>query len=93
MMSKTFNKLFLLLITISFGCTKDEVEGPLLNEIFGNFQLNSSLIITNNSPDFSTGNELVKFHCDFNKSIEWKISIFGFRIRKFKRNFGFFKFD
>ena len=58
-MTKTFYKLFLILITISFGCTKDEVEGPLLNEIFGNFQLNSSLIISNNSPDFSTTIELV----------------------------------
>ena len=89
MMSKTFYKLFLILITISFGCTKDEVEGPLLNEIFGNFQLNSELIVTNNSPDFSSGNELVKFHCDFNKSIEWKISILGLESGSLKEISGF----
>ena len=88
-MSKTFYKLFLILITISFGCTKDEVEGPLLNEIFGNFQLNSELIVTNNSPDFSSGNELVKFHCDFNKSIEWKISILGLESGSLKEISGF----
>ena len=89
MMSKTFFKLFIILITISFGCTKDEVEGPLLNEIFGNFQLNSSLTISNNSPDFSTSNELVKFHCDFNKSIEWKISILGLESGSLKEISGF----
>ena len=89
MMSKTFFKLFIILITISFGCTKDEVEGPLLNEIFGNFQLNSPLIISNNSPDFSVSNELVKFHCDFNKSIEWKISILGLESGSLKEISGF----
>ena len=89
MKSKTFYKLFIILITISFGCTKDEVEGPLLNEIFGNFQLNSELIISNNSPDFSVSNELVKFHCDFNKSIEWKISILGLESGSLKEISGF----
>ena len=86
---KTFYKLFIIFITISFGCTKDEVEGPMLNEIFGDFQLNSYLTISNISPNFSNDNELVKFHCDFNKSVEWKISIYGLESGSVKEISGF----
>ena len=59
-----------------FGCTKDEVEGPLINDIYGDFYINQPFLVINKTPDFSI-DELVKFQCEFNKNINWKISITG----------------
>ena len=63
-------------IILFLGCTKDEVEGPLINDIYGFFEITQPLTISNKNPDFST-NEVVKFQMGFNKNIDWKISITG----------------
>ena len=63
-------------IILFLGCTKDEVEGPLINDIYGFFEITQPLNISNKNPDFSI-NEVVKFQMGFNKNIDWKISITG----------------
>ena len=68
--------LTIISIILFLGCTKDEVEGPLINDIYGFFEITQPLTISNKNPDFST-NEVVKFQMGFNKNIDWKISITG----------------
>ena len=63
-------------IILFLGCTKDEVEGPLINDIYGFFEITQPLNISNKNPDFSIY-EVVKFQMGFNKNIDWKISITG----------------
>ncbi len=59
-----------------FGCTKGDYEGPAINDLYGDFMITDSFRIINNNPDFSIG-EKVKFHCEFNKNVQWKITITG----------------
>ena len=55
------------MMLIFVACTKDEYEGPSLQNLYGEFSLLSPFSISNLNPDFSN-NEMVKFHCEFNKS-------------------------
>ena len=73
---RQYNILKLISLFILFGCTKDEVEGPLINDIYGDFYVIQPLSVINKSPNFSN-NEVVKFQGEFNKNIDWKISISG----------------
>ena len=68
--------LTIISIILFLGCTKDEVEGPLINDIYGFFEITQPLTISNKNPDFSIS-EVVKFQMGFNKNIDWKISITG----------------
>ena len=68
--------LTIISIFLLFGCTKDEVEGPLINDIYGVFEIIQPLSIINKTPDFSSS-EVVRFQCEFNKNIDWEISITG----------------
>ena len=68
--------LFLGLVCLLHSCTKTEFEGPSIATIYGDFELIEPLIVTNKNPSFSS-NEQVGFHCEFNKPIEWKITILG----------------
>ena len=75
----TIRKLIIFAIIsvfLTLGCTKDEVEGPLINEIYGNFEIIQPLLVSNKTPNFSN-NEITKFYASFNKKIDWKINIFG----------------
>tara|TARA_B100001113_G_scaffold346427_1_gene337326 strand:- start:462 stop:1511 length:1050 start_codon:yes stop_codon:yes gene_type:complete len=58
------------------SCTKKDFEGPLIETLYGDFELIEPLKITNKNPIFSS-NEQVGFHCEFNKPVKWKISIHG----------------
>ena len=73
---KTQIILFLSLICLLHSCTKQEFEGPSIATIYGDFELIEPLIVTNKNPIFSS-NDQVGFHCEFNKPIEWKITILG----------------
>ena len=71
-----------------FGCTKGDYEGPAINNLYGDFMITDSFRIINNNPDFSIG-EKVKFHCNFNKTIQWKITIVGLESNSKKTLTGF----
>ena len=73
---KTKIILFLSLVCFLHSCTKKEFEGPLIETLYGDFEVIEPLRITNKNPSFSN-NEQVNFHCEFNKSVEWKITILG----------------
>ena len=73
---KTKLILFLGLVCLLHSCTKEEFEGPLIETLYGDFELIEPLKLTNKNPIFSS-NEQVGFHCEFNKPVQWKISILG----------------
>ncbi len=73
---KTKFILSLLLACSLNSCTKNDFEGPSIEILYGEFELIKPLKLTNKNPDFSS-NEQVGFHCEFNKPIEWKITIEG----------------
>jgi hypothetical protein len=73
---KTKLILFLGLICFLHSCTKKEFEGPLIEILYGNFEVIEPLKLTNKNPSFAS-NEQVGFHCEFNKPVEWKIAILG----------------
>ena len=73
---KTKIILFMGLVFLLHSCTKIEFEGPSIDNLYGAFELTEPLIITNKTPSFSS-NEQVGFHCEFNKPVEWKITILG----------------
>ena len=73
---KTKFILFLVLIFFLKGCAKIEFEGPSIDNLYGDFEIIVPLSITNTNPSFAS-NEQVGFHCEFNKPVQWKISILG----------------
>ena len=73
---KTKIILFLSLACFLHSCTKKEFEGPLIETLYGDFELIEPFKLTNKKPSFSI-NEQVGFHCEFNKPVEWKITILG----------------
>ena len=83
-------KIFLLLGLVFFlnSCTKKEFEGPSIQNIYGDFQLIKPLTLTNEYPSFSN-NENVGFHCEFNKPVQWKITIMGLSTSASKEIVGF----
>ena len=80
--------LFLGLVCLLHSCTKTEFEGPSIATIYGDFELIEPLIVTNKNPSFSS-NEQVGFHCEFNKPIEWKITILGLSTNAVREITGF----
>ena len=76
MRKKTKFILLLFLVTFINSCTKKVFEGPSIENLYGDFEIIEPLQITNKNPSFSN-NEKVSFHCQFNKPIEWKITILG----------------
>ena len=85
---KTKLILFLSLVCLLYSCTKQEFEGPSIATIYGDFELIEPLIVTNKNPIFSS-NDQVGFHCEFNKPIEWKITILGLSTSAIREITGF----
>ena len=76
-MKLIMNRLLFLTLTIGvIGCTKEDFEGPPINNLYGELSIIDSLVITNKNPDFFNNDE-VGFYCKFNKSVAWKIEILG----------------
>ena len=71
---KTKHILYLVLISFLYNCTKEEFEGPSIENLYGEFEIIESLKLTNKNPNF-LNNEKVGFNCEFNKPVEWKIHI------------------
>ena len=80
--------IFLFSVFLINSCTKKDFEGPSIENIYGEFQIIESFKILNKNPNFSI-NEKVSFHCEFNKPIEWKISIKGLNSSATKEIIGF----
>ena len=73
---KTKFILFFGLVCFLHSCTKKVFEGPSIENLYGDFEIIESLQLTNKNPSFSN-NEQVGFHCEFNKPVQWKITISG----------------
>ena len=59
--------LYILVIGIGLtSCTKEEFEGPSIENLYGEFEIIESLKLTNKNPNF-LNNEKVGFNCEFNK--------------------------
>ena len=74
-------KIILLFIagTVLLACRKEEVnktDGPNLTDIYGTFEVVTTLAASQNSVDFSAG-QTVYFTCETTTIKEWKISITG----------------
>ena len=72
-MKLIMNRLLFLTLTIGvIGCTKEDFEGPSINNLYGELSIIDSLVITNKNPDFFNNDE-VGFYCKFSKSVAWKL--------------------
>ena len=65
---KIKTKLIILLGLIFFihSCTENEFEGPSIENIYGDFDINEPLKIIKKNTRYSN-NEVVSFNCEFNK--------------------------
>lgn len=88
---KSYITLFICLIFCLIDCTKDDFEGPSINDLYGDFDITEPLKINNYNPDFSSG-EIVSFYSSFSKSINWKINIKGLQSNSSKVISGFSSF-
>jgi hypothetical protein len=85
---KTKFILFLGFTCLVYSCTKIEFEGPSIGTLYGDFEIIESLKLTKSSPNFSNNDE-IGFHCEFNKPVEWKITIVGLSTGASKEIIGF----
>ena len=87
---RTIKHIIPLFIFLFFfnACTKDDIEGPLITDLYGSFSITDPFLLVNKTPDFSSG-EFVKFNCGFNKPIDWKITIIGLQSSSTKEISGF----
>ena len=70
-------KFLLLLFPFFFtSCEKDKIEGPSLNDLYGELTILEPLSIIGDSADFSVG-ENMYFTASFSKQVDWKIKIKG----------------
>ena len=68
-----------LLLTLPFfftSCEKDKIEGPNLNDMYGELTIIESLNVIGDSADFSVGDNMY-FTASFSKQVDWKIKIEG----------------
>ena len=59
-----------------FSCKKEGIEGPSLNDLYGELNFETPLAIVGDSANFSQ-NEDVYFTAEFSKIVDWKITITG----------------
>ena len=72
---KKLSYLFLLLSIIFISCEKEGIEGPNLNDLFGELSIVEVFKVINDSASFD--NESAYFTAKFSKIVDWKISITG----------------
>ena len=85
---KTKLILFLGLVSFLYTCTKEDFEGPSIDNLYGSFEIMEPLILTNDNPSF-TSNEQVGFYCVLNNPVEWKNSIQGLSTNAYREITGF----
>jgi hypothetical protein len=69
---------FLVLLTPFFftSCEKEKIEGPSLNDLYGELIIMEPLQVIGDSADFSN-NQTMHFTASFSKQIDWTIKIKG----------------
>ena len=69
---------FLLLLTPFFftSCEKEKIEGPSLNDLYGELIIMEPLQVIGDSADFEN-NQAMHFTASFSKQVDWKIKIEG----------------
>ena len=72
---KKLTYLFLLLAALFISCEKDGIEGPNLNDLFGELNIIENFMIVGDSASFTS--ESAYFTAKFSKIVDWKISITG----------------
>ena len=72
---KKLTYLFLLASVSFLSCEKEGIEGPNLNDLFGELNIIEEFQIVNDSASFNT--ESAYFTAKFSKIVDWKISITG----------------
>ncbi|MDP7567178.1 MAG: hypothetical protein QF383_02190, partial [Flavobacteriales bacterium] len=72
------NLKFLLLALPFFftSCEKDKIEGPSLNNLYGELTILESLNVIGDSADFSN-NQSMYFTASFSKQVDWQVKIKG----------------
>lgn len=68
--------VYSLSICVLLGCSKDEIEGPELQDIFGEFEILEGLTLNSNTVDFASG-ESVQFAAQLTIRTDWQITITG----------------
>ena len=72
---KKLTYLFLLASVSFLSCEKEGIEGPNLNDLFGELNIIEEFQIINDSVSFNS--ETTYFTAKFSKIVDWKISIRG----------------
>ena len=72
---KKLTYLFLLTSISFLSCEKEGIEGPNLNDLFGELNIIEEFQIINDSVSFNS--ETTYFTAKFSKIVDWKISIRG----------------
>ena len=72
---KKLTYLFLLTAALFISCEKDGIEGPNLNDLFGELNIIENFMIVGDSASFTS--ESAYFTAKFSKIVDWKISITG----------------
>lgn len=76
-MKKMRNLLLLIMIAASIACQrKESVEGPLLDDLYGDFTVLEDFSVSTTQADFSDGANVI-FMARFNKNVDWEIQIIG----------------
>ena len=71
------NKIFLFAcLFVIFSCEKTDIEGPFLNDLYGELNILEDLKIVGDSVNFENG-ESLHFTASFSKIVDWKIRIQG----------------
>jgi hypothetical protein len=72
------NLKFLLLALPFFftSCEKDKIEGPSLNNLYGELSILESLNVVGDGADFSV-DENIYFTASFSKQVDWQVKIKG----------------
>lgn len=74
-MNKLLSTLFLALILL--GCNRDqEILGPSLDELYGEFTVLEELQADRTRADFSTG-QSITFTCRFSNTVDWELHVVG----------------
>jgi len=73
---KKLTYLLFLTAFIFISCEKEGIEGPSLNDLFGELNIIESLEVVGDPADF-IGESTTYFTAKFSKIVDWKISITG----------------
>jgi len=73
---KNFNFLLLILPILFVSCEKELIEGPSLNDLYGELSIIEPFIVLGDSAEFDQ-DENIYFTALFSKQVDWKISIVG----------------